>query len=106
MMPTIFIPDRGFPDEWARSKDARKLAQEYAEVGLRHAKANAPVRSGEYRNSLRAEVSETSTGWAGMILSDDRKAPFLEFGTEDTPTFATLRRALEATGAQRRRTHG
>lgn len=100
-MSVIFIPDPDFPQEWAESEDARRLAEDYAEAGLRHAKSIAPVRTGAYRNSLRAEVSETSTGWVGMILSDDPAAPFIEFGTERTPTFATLRRALESTGARR-----
>jgi len=55
------------------------------------AKATAPVLTGAYRNSLTTRVA----GIDGIVYSDLDYAPFLEFGTSDTPTFATLRRASE-----------
>lgn len=99
---TVFVPNRRFPGEWAHSVDARRLAADTADEALRHAKAHAPVRTGAYRASFRADVVETTDGWAGVVASDDEAAPFIEYGTSDTPPFATLRRALEATGARRK----
>jgi hypothetical protein len=55
------------------------------------AKATAPVLTGAYRNSLEKRV----VGLDGIVFSDIEYAPYLEFGTSDTPTFATLRRASE-----------
>lgn len=94
----VFVPNPSFPQEWARSDDARRLAEDRARAGLRHAQSIAPVRTGEYRASLAARAVLTDEGWVGLIYSDAAHAPFLEWGTSDTPTFATLRRALEASG--------
>ena len=56
------------------------------------AKATAPVLTGAYRDSLATRV----VGLDGIVYSDIEYAPYLEFGTSDTPTFATLRRASES----------
>ena len=55
------------------------------------AKSIAPVRSGAFRDSITSEIS----GLRGVVYSDIRYARYLEFGTSDTPTFATFRRASE-----------
>ena len=56
------------------------------------ARDTAPVLTGTYRESIKQRV----LGLEGVVFSDIRYAPYLEFGTSDTPTFATLRRASEA----------
>jgi hypothetical protein len=63
---------------------------------LELAKAIAPVDTGAYRDSIEADVDFGGPGGEirGVMFSDIRYAPYLEFGTSDTPTFATLRRAL------------
>jgi len=56
------------------------------------ARAIAPVRTGAFQDSIQSEV----IGTHGRVWSDIRYAAYLEFGTSDTPTFATLRRATDA----------
>lgn len=63
--------------------------------GVRIAKAQAPVRTGTYRDSISGTVAKAEGGWRGYVTASVYYAIFVEFGTEDTPTFATLRRAGE-----------
>jgi hypothetical protein len=63
-----------------------------AKFAAEEAKRIAPVLTGSYRDSIRAEVVEGKA----KVIADDMAAGFIEFGTEDTPTFAPLRRAAEA----------
>lgn len=65
---------------------ARVKAQRVAE----EARAIAPVRTGGYRNSIHVEQD----GPAASVVADVPYAAFVELGTEDTPIFAPLRRAL------------
>jgi hypothetical protein len=62
------------------------------EMAVEEAKSIAPVDTGTYRDSIRG----TFDGVHGQVGSDLRYAVYLEFGTSDTPIFATLRRAVEA----------
>jgi hypothetical protein len=55
------------------------------------ARSLAPVETGAYRASIQASQDNIN----GTVYSDIRYAPYLEFGTSDTPTFATLRQASE-----------
>lgn len=52
--------------------------------------AIAPIATGAYQSSLAVDE-----GLEPIVYSDIRYAPYLEFGTSDTPVFATLRRASE-----------
>jgi hypothetical protein len=52
--------------------------------------ALAPVDTGAYQASLAIEGDLDPS-----VYSDIRYATYLEFGTSDTPVFATLRRASE-----------
>lgn len=67
-----------------------------AEKGADAAKAVAPVRTGDYRDSIEAD-SSASEGKA-RVLATDFKAQWIEFGTIHTPTFAPLRRGAESAG--------
>lgn len=62
------------------------------------AQSIAPVLTGAYRDSIHAESGIEGGTARGRVVADDEAAPYIEFGTSDTPTFATLRRALEGTG--------
>lgn len=57
------------------------------------AKSIAPVDTGRFQDSIHAEIDGTEAA----VGSDVEYAVYLEFGTSDTPTFATLRRASEST---------
>lgn len=102
-MVKVFIPNDDWPDEWAQSEDAQELAEVSADAALRHAVGIAPVDEGEYRDGLEAEVTRDEAGrWVGLVIATAAHSRFIEFGTEDTPTFAVLRRSIEAIGAKRR----
>jgi pectin methylesterase-like acyl-CoA thioesterase len=60
------------------------------------ARATAPVATGKYRDSIH--VIEDGDGI--ILVADDEKAHYIEFGTEDTPAFATLRKAAESAGQE------
>jgi len=64
-----------------------------ADEMVEEAKSIAPVDTGAFQASIHAEVD----GLTAAVGSDIEYAVYLEFGTSDTPTFATLRRASEAT---------
>ena len=62
------------------------------------AKAIAPFRTGTYRDSIRAMEAEGGRPGEWVVVSTDPKSVYLEYGTNDTPTFATLRRAAQGEG--------
>jgi hypothetical protein len=64
----------------------------YGERIEARAKALAPVRSGEYRDSIHTSLEDGRI----VVAADVEYAVFVELGTSDTPTFAVLRRAVEA----------
>lgn len=91
----IYKPNGDFDRAFAHSDEAREFALRKAQEGAQYARESAPVRSGAYRDSIEASVEETSEGWKGHVTAGAAHAVYVEFGTEDTPTFATLRRAGE-----------
>jgi hypothetical protein len=62
------------------------------------AKSLAPVETGRYRDSIRAEADIEGGTAVGRVSSDVPYAVYIEYGTSDTPVFAPLRRALGSTG--------
>ncbi len=58
------------------------------------AKSDAPRDSGRWAESIHVEDHERPGAF--RVGSDDRRSIHIEYGTEDTPEHATLRRALEA----------
>lgn len=81
-------------DETAEMSEAMKV---YGEATVQVAQAIAPRLTGAYADSIQA-VSETVNGQSVcQVVADIEYAVFVEFGTSDTPAFAPLRRASEAT---------
>jgi hypothetical protein len=60
------------------------------------AKATAPVDTGAFRNSIKSEVEFDGIIPKGTVYADIRYAVYLEYGTTDTPTFATLQKAADS----------
>lgn len=56
-------------------------------------KANYPVDTGAGRDSI--QVTEPARGGKGKVGALDDAASFVEYGTEDTPERAPLRRTIE-----------
>jgi hypothetical protein len=77
----------------------RAAMRRAGEQAAQEAQRLAPVDTGEYRSSIR--VVDTPTG--ARVVAEDDKATYIEFGTEDTPAFAPLRRGTEAAGLRTRR---
>lgn len=73
------------------SKDKRvEVAGKIAES----ARANAPVRTGTFRDSINVEQS----GDVVAVVNDDPVAGYVEYGTSDTPAFATMTNAARQFG--------
>lgn len=58
------------------------------------ARADAPVRTGEFRAGIGVEVN----GDQVMVVDNDPEAFYKEYGTSDTPAHATLTDAARAYG--------
>lgn len=89
-----FVRNPGFERQLARSDEMRAALRRAAEDAAAEARAVAPVDTGEYRSSIRVEESAEGV----RVVSDDDKASHIEFGTQDTPAFAPLRRGAEGAG--------
>lgn len=64
------------------------LAQEVVD----YAQSIAPVDSGDYKAGIR--VRRYGKSGVGIEFSDDASS-FVEYGTEDTPEFAVMRKSIE-----------
>lgn len=77
-----------------RDDQMRRFMADKAQELENEAKAIAPVATGAFQDSLRGGVELGDDGWKAVLSTDSPYWPYLEFGTSDTPIFATLRRAL------------
>lgn len=91
-MPSGFIPNPGFVPALLAGGEMEAALVTVAKPKLERAQGIAPVDTGEFRASLHLEVALGEVA----IVTDDPKWIYLEYGTSDTPTFATLRQALES----------
>lgn len=89
-----FVPNPNFERKARESQEMKAAMKRALEPAVREAQRLAPVDTGEYRNSIK--VVEDSDGM--RLVADDPKAVYIEFGTEDTPTFAPLRKGVEGAG--------
>jgi hypothetical protein len=71
----------------------KNAAEEIAE----YARQNAPVASGDYQASIRAEPSNKAGSKAWVVLADDPLG-VIEFGTSTQEGHYTLRSSVEGTG--------
>jgi hypothetical protein len=89
MIP-FFVPDKDGLEELAEEADFSDLAEEIAA----EARAIAPVEEGDYRDSIEV----VSADGEEYVVAKDWKAWWIEYGTVDTQTFATLRTAAKNRG--------
>lgn len=88
--------------------ELRKYLEDLGRKGVEYARSIAPVGSritrhtspGQYRDSLRYEVTAGKTRMTLRIVSDDFTAWWQEYGSKKVPRRAVLRRTLDylATG--------
>lgn len=57
-----------------------------------------PYETGAYLASLKAAIQLSGRRLEGVAYTDSDHGAYIEFGTEDTPTFAPLRRGAERAG--------
>ena len=93
-MTSRFAPNPNLSRELEQSADMRSAMVRAAEVAADESRRIAPVDTRQYRDSIRVEVTPDGA----RVVADDEASVYIEFGTEDTPTFAPLRRGAEAAG--------
>ncbi len=81
--------------------EARRLTTpqrvEIAEKIADEARADAPVRTGEYRGGIDVETS----GDLVRVVDTDPEAAYKEYGTSDTPAHASVTNAARRRGRYR-----
>jgi HK97 gp10 family phage protein len=88
-----------FERQVASKPETGRVLGDRAEDVAAAIRAVAPVRTGAYRDSIRAQGSKReSDGYVGLVEIDSPYWHYVEFGTEDTPTFSPIRRALHRLG--------
>lgn len=94
---TRFVPNPALPKLLQANPILLPLLKIKADLALRRARAIAPVDTGTFRDSLQVAVGVDDGVARARLFSDDdeEKVIALEFGTSRTPTFATLRRAID-----------
>lgn len=96
-----FVPNPFAPKQISRSSGVKSELAERAEDIASNARSIAPVRSGDYAASIRTQETTIGEDVAVLVLSDDWKAAFIEFGTgpvAPTLAYAPLRRGAEMAG--------
>jgi len=97
-----FVPNPAFEAELLRSPEMVHALGTIAEKKAEKARATAPVGSGDdphpgqFRDSIGWDAGYEDGVAIGRVFSDDPDFIYIEFGTEDTPRFATLRNCLES----------
>jgi hypothetical protein len=96
---SYFIMRAGINRAIAQSVGVRQAIDRTGKRKEELAAGFTPVATGRARNSIRRDTYLGHEGWASDVGSDDPDVDYfsyLELGTSDTPTFAPLRKALEA----------
>lgn len=87
--------------ELERSPQMAAMLDAVAKEKAEKARRIAPVggaddpHPGQFRDSIHGEVVVEGGKPRGRVVSDDEDAPYIIFGTSDTPAHDTLRRAVE-----------
>jgi hypothetical protein len=97
-MATKFIPNPVGIAAVARSAQVAEKLKAVAEAVAENARSVAPELSGDYIDGIAVEAAIDGDSAVGRVNANDWKSALIEFGTEDTPTFAPLRRGAEGAG--------
>ena len=104
MATSKFVPSVTGIAALGRTTQMAALLKARAEVAASAARSVAPVRTGHYKDSIETSTGVSRGTAAAYVLSKDFKALWIEFGTEDTPAHAPLRRGCDAAGLEIRNT--
>lgn len=97
-MATRFIPNPAGIAGIASSADLVAALKAVAEEAASNARAVAPEDSGDYIDGIGVDAGLEDGKALARVNADDPASGYIEFGTEDTPTFAPLTRGAEAAG--------
>lgn len=98
----VFLGSVGWATFLIRTTDAAAQAA----VEAFQAAGPHPYETGDYVSSIRGYVGLEDGHYIGRVIADDFKAWWLEVGTSDTPTFASLQRGADAIGLKVEAGHG
>lgn len=87
-----FIPQAKIDAHLANDEDILAGKMALAQEVVDYAQSIAPVDSGDYKAGIR--VRRYGKSGVGIEFSDDASS-FVEYGTEDTPEFAVMRKSIE-----------
>lgn len=89
-----FVPNPRLDDELRRNKQFLLGISEDVQNARDAAKGFAPVRSGDYRDSIEVEIQ----GKDVVLVAKDFKAHWIEWGSIHNSPSAPLRRGVQAAG--------
>lgn len=95
---THFIPNPFFDETFRRSAQCASALVQVGEDIKGAIQAASPVDTGAFRDSFSVQESTDSDGVKAVVLTDDWKAAFIEFGTVEHPFNAPIRRGIESAG--------
>lgn len=98
MSGIVYKPDEAATQMLGRTTEMMKFVEGLAATAARSAQAIAPVLTGAYKDSIRSEARILEGKATGLVIAEDFKAAWIEFGTETNPTYAPLRKGAEAAG--------
>lgn len=98
MSGVVYRPDEAATQMLGRSVEMMSFVQTLATQAAAHTRELAPVLTGTYRDSIKADARILEGKATGLVFSDDFKALWIEYGTETNPTFAPLRKGVERVG--------
>lgn len=97
-----FVPNKAFEAALLRTPEMVAMLGHIAAEKADFARSIAPVgdpgedpHPGQFRDSIDHDAGIENGIAKGRVLSTDEDFLYIEFGTEDTPAHATLRRSLE-----------
>lgn len=91
--------------ELLRTRELESLLGGLASDAAQNARSIAPAddTAPHYRDQIEAQSGKHGDRVIGRVNANKDNSGYIEFGTEDTPTFAPLRRGLEMLGLRVRR---
>ena len=91
--------------ELLRVRELESLLGRLASEAAQNTRSIAPADDTppHYRDQIEAQSGLHGDRVIGRVNANKDNSGYIEFGTEDTPAFAPLRRGLEATGLQVKR---
>lgn len=101
---TRYKPNEAATKMLSRSTEMMRFVKNLADEAATYAKQVAPVATGAYRDSIHGEAKVLGGKATGLVIADDFKALWIEFGTEkDFPAYAPLRKGVERVASKVRR---